>query len=200
MAIGLGPVKDYVKASADALISKFGIKSAGGWRKSDPFPDHPSGHAVDFMINDLPNGHAVGDALAAYIIQNAKALGVKYIIWNRRSWNPERGTWANYTGSNPHTDHVHVTWKDAPGSGTLTDGGGISTIGLTTTGLDNTPLGPLADAIRTSLAPLAAVGKLSDKLFQAFMPSNFIRIVAGIAGFVLVAWGVLLLGREARNS
>lgn len=33
---------------------------------------------------------------------------VRLIIWNRRSWNRDRGTWVRYTGTNPHTGHCHV--------------------------------------------------------------------------------------------
>lgn len=105
----LGPVTATLAAAVADVAPRFGLKTVGGWRKVDEFPDHPSGHAADFMINDMPNGHALGDAIAAYIIANALRLKVKYIIWNRRSWNPQRGTWAAYTGSNPHTDHVHLT-------------------------------------------------------------------------------------------
>lgn len=43
---------------------------------------------------------------------NARRLGLMYMIWNRRVWkaysNP--GTWHAYTGSNPHTDHIHFSF------------------------------------------------------------------------------------------
>ncbi len=119
MAINLGPVKPYVRQDAELLANMFAIRDAGGWRASDPFPDHPSGHAVDFMIP--ASEKAKGDALVAYIIANAKALGVKYLIWYRQSWNAKTGKWSKYTSTdNPHTDHVHVTWNDAAGTGDFT--------------------------------------------------------------------------------
>lgn len=103
----LGPVKPHVESAAYEIGPMFGISSIGGWRASDPFPDHPSGLALDFMTSD----RATGDALSAYVIANARRLRVKYIIWNHRTWNVTRGTWAPYTStSNPHTDHVHVTF------------------------------------------------------------------------------------------
>lgn len=126
MAINLGPVKPYVKTVADQLAALFHITNAGGWRATDQFPDHPSGHAVDFMVDNLGKGgdartnpvaKSTGDALAEYITQNAEALGVKYIIWNGRSWNAQRGTWEKYKATdNMHYDHVHVTWNDVPGT------------------------------------------------------------------------------------
>ena len=43
---------------------------------------------------------------------NARRLGLMYMIWNRRIWkaysNP--GTWHNYTGASPHTDHIHFSF------------------------------------------------------------------------------------------
>lgn len=117
----LGPVKPHVASAANMLAGKFGIKTMYGWRPVDQFPDHPSGLAVDFMVSNLSGGKAVGDALAAYVVQNAKALGVKYVIWYRQVWNANDG-WHPYTStSNPHTDHVHVTWYATPGSGDLSN-------------------------------------------------------------------------------
>ncbi len=111
---GLGPVKPWVGAAAQFLGHMFGIKSIGGVR-SDPLPDHPSGHALDFMC-DIPTGNALAD----YAVANYQALGVKYIIHNRMVWNPAKG-WHPYeapasVGYNPHTDHVHITFNDSPGS------------------------------------------------------------------------------------
>ena len=39
---------------------------------------------------------------------------VKYVIWNRRIWNPSISrSWRPYTGSNPHDHHMHVSVTDA---------------------------------------------------------------------------------------
>lgn len=113
----LGPVKQWVNNAAYILGPLFNIVNIGGWRESDPFPDHPSGHALDFMITQPGStaGQKQGDALASYAVQHYQELGIKYIIWNRRYWDPQQG-WGPYTGtSNPHTDHVHITFNDSPG-------------------------------------------------------------------------------------
>lgn len=114
----LGPVKSWVENAAYLIGPKFGIKTIYGWRAQDPFPDHPSGHALDFMITSKGQGQAVAD----FVQQNSSALGVKYIIWNHQVWEasgkPVVG-WHPYDGSNPHTDHVHVTFLDQPGSGAV---------------------------------------------------------------------------------
>lgn len=110
----VGPVKPWVQAAADEIGSRFQLTDIGGWRAQDPFPDHPAGLALDFMLSSrgpstLGTATAVGDQLAQYVIDNAARLKVEYMIWNRRSWNPTRGTWVPYSDtSNPHTDHVHV--------------------------------------------------------------------------------------------
>jgi peptidoglycan hydrolase-like protein with peptidoglycan-binding domain len=42
-----------------------------------------------------------------------KDYRVAYIIWNERISNPdiENGAWRPYTGSNPHTMHLHLSVK-----------------------------------------------------------------------------------------
>jgi hypothetical protein len=107
----LGPVKAWTAQVAEAIGQRFGLKTIYGWRASDPYPDHPGGVALDFMINDMPDGHAVGEAIANYAVANAVQLKIKYVIWNRRIWSLSRIAegWRSYGGTNPHTDHVHVT-------------------------------------------------------------------------------------------
>ncbi len=105
----LGPVLTHVATLANEIGGMFKLKTIGGWRATDPFPDHPSGRAVDLMINNIPNGKATGQAIADYLVANDKKYRVDYIIWNERSWNSRRRTWQIYGGTNPHTDHVHVT-------------------------------------------------------------------------------------------
>lgn len=62
-----------------------GVSSIGGVR-SDPLPDHPSGHAIDIMVNDM----GLGDAIAADMRSRGE---VKYVLWRVAN----------------HFNHVHVT-------------------------------------------------------------------------------------------
>lgn len=41
---------------------------------------------------------------------------LKYVIWNRRIWSRSRASegWRRYTGSNPHTKHMHVSVGRGP--------------------------------------------------------------------------------------
>ncbi|PRY55858.1 peptidoglycan hydrolase-like protein with peptidoglycan-binding domain [Knoellia remsis] len=89
--------------------------------------EHGEGRALDWMVNaNDPNGLAVGNAITRWLSAPdsqgrpgamARRLGINYIIWNRQQWrsyDPARG-WAAYTGSSPHTDHIHIsfTWDGA---------------------------------------------------------------------------------------
>lgn len=104
----LGAVKPHVEAAANEIGPRFGVRTIHGWAVGQF--DHPRGLALDLMINNLTNGKSVGDAIAAYAITNAARLKIKYIIWYRRSWNPQRRTWVSYYGVSPHTDHVHLSF------------------------------------------------------------------------------------------
>jgi hypothetical protein len=95
------------------------IKTVGGWRPSDPYPDHPSGRAVDIM---MPNGGAgkdkkLGDAIVKELQRNADAFGIEYILWHQQSWQAGDGMnkWSNManrgSASANHVDHIHITVK-----------------------------------------------------------------------------------------
>lgn len=134
-----GAVKPWVAAAGNILGPLFNINSIGGVRQ-DPLPDHPSGHALDFMITQpgTQAGYAQGDALANFAVQHYQELGIKYIIWNKRYWDPQQG-WIPYTAPsqiayNPHTNHVHITFEDQPGSWTTSGSNVPGQIILTSAG------------------------------------------------------------------
>lgn len=123
MAYALGLVKPHVRAAADHWGPKYDIRTIYGFGGgSVPGSDHPKGLALDFMINNIPNGRSVGDALAADVIANAAAYNVKYVIWYRRIW--QNGQWKSYSGPSPHTDHVHVSFNATAGTGNPSSGNG----------------------------------------------------------------------------
>jgi hypothetical protein len=108
--------------------------------------DHPAGNAVDVMIPDYasPGGVALGDEIAAWVLQNRKKLGMKYVVWNEHIWSVERqregwrlcGTAVAscYNGSNDtaaHRDHVHIsTYGDSAGTDLPTGSGGPAVLPL----------------------------------------------------------------------
>lgn len=177
----LGPVKPWVEFAAYFIGNRHGVKNIGGWRASDPFPDHPSGHALDYMISS----NAQGDAIAQDVINNAQFLGVKYLIWNRRTWSPDKG-WQPYTStSNPHTDHVHVTYNDSPGTGS---GGTATPIGTSPVSkTDSTCAWSVSLPLKGDSCVLSKVQ--ARTLFSLVLVGG--SLVVGIAGvLILVAYGL----------
>lgn len=89
------------------------------WR-SGTWGEHPLGRACDFAASNAGFGRVAygsdkeyGDRLASFLVHNADALGVHYVIWYRQIWFPGSG-WRAYGGaagdpSSDHTDHVHVS-------------------------------------------------------------------------------------------
>lgn len=51
-----------------------------------------------------------------------------YLIYNRRITNPDFGGWHEYTGSNPHTAHGHISFSTDPVGFDRTDPWGISVV------------------------------------------------------------------------
>lgn len=71
--------------------------------------------SVDRMLNWLLATDSAGNRHAM-----ARRLGVMYIIWDRqmfRMYRPNDG-WQPYSGSHPHTDHVHISFTRAGGDKT----------------------------------------------------------------------------------
>jgi len=94
------------------------IHQIGGVRP-DPLPWHPLGLALDVMIPDPQSaqGIALGNAIVAYVMQNANRFGIQDAIWRGVYYTPN-GAQTSRLG---HYDHVHVT----------TTGGGYPTGGET---------------------------------------------------------------------
>src|SRR5262245_43549394 len=72
--------------------------------------DHNDGNAFD-LTHDPVNGVDC-NALSLQVIKDAR---VTYVIWNRQIYNRAQASkgWQKYTGSNPHTKHMHVSIKAA---------------------------------------------------------------------------------------
>ncbi len=87
--------------------------------------EHKDGRAWDWMLNvhNRADKHAAADFLA-WITgpgpsgepgEMARRLGIMYVIYNHKSWAAYRGSWQRYTGSDPHTSHIHISlsWNGA---------------------------------------------------------------------------------------
>lgn len=85
---------------------------------------HPIHRALDVFLN----GTSAMQAFASWITANqgemARRLGVVQVIWNHHMWRSyyggagkPQGAWGAYYGSNPHTDHVHVSFGEDGAAG-----------------------------------------------------------------------------------
>lgn len=90
------------------------VQTIGGWRASDPYPDHPSGRAVDVMIPDYASseGRKLGNRIKNYVLVHREHFNVEYLIW-RQMYIPADGSPSRMadrgTPTENHFDHVHVT-------------------------------------------------------------------------------------------
>ena len=86
--------------------------------------EHYDGRATDWMLNVRdPRQKAIADSVTAWLSARggvmARRFGISYVIWNKKVWKeyrPEAG-WTAYSGSSPHTDHIHISfsWDGAMG-------------------------------------------------------------------------------------
>jgi len=82
---------------------------------SSPRSDHRNRRCVDLMVQNKRDG----DWILAYLRRWEQVLHLRYVIWDRRQWRDyfKPGVmWhrmRHYSGSNPHTDHLHVEFDAA---------------------------------------------------------------------------------------
>lgn len=83
---------------------------------------HYQGRAMDWMhdVNNAGEREEV-EAFLDWLLATdqhgnphamLRRMGIMYIIWNREIWEAYDSTpsWQPYTGSSPHTDHVHISF------------------------------------------------------------------------------------------
>lgn len=111
-----GGVLPWIAAVGHLIQRKFGVRDVGG-KRSDPFPDHPSGRALDLMVY---GDRAKGDAINQFLLANARNLGTVYDIWQQAIWYPGRGPRGMADRGSPtanHRDHVHFYGSANPPPG-----------------------------------------------------------------------------------
>jgi hypothetical protein len=105
---------DAVRLARAIAVNFPQINTIGGWRESDPFPDHPSGRAIDVMIDDYSSGEgkALGDSIVDYVMTHAADFHVKYVIWRQEYRSPDGASYVmDDRGGDTanHYDHVHIS-------------------------------------------------------------------------------------------
>jgi hypothetical protein len=175
-------VKPWVQFAADEIDNKFHPSSqlGVGLRSDNPSSDHPKGLAVDNMVG---SDRAKGDAIAAYAVANASRLGITYVIWYARIWEPGKG-WQTYHhpsgGTSPtqlHMDHVHISFL-----ANFTTGGGGAPIDT----VQGFGIPGLSDAKAVLSAAGKAVSFLSD-------PHSYVRAGMLLGGIILLIFGLLTI-------
>jgi hypothetical protein len=86
---GSGLVPNAANLASYIRANYPGVQSIGGVR-SDPYPDHPSGRAIDIMVG---GDTGLGNAIHADILSQSGNFGVSYTLWQVAA----------------HYDHIHVT-------------------------------------------------------------------------------------------
>ena len=111
-----------VKKLAHLIRQTYGSDESIGTSRNACYTssEHNDGRALDWMIDtsnkkDMAKARAFLDWLLATDKAGnksamARRLGVMYIIFNHRMWRAysPRG-WGAYSGTNPHTDHIHFS-------------------------------------------------------------------------------------------
>jgi len=132
--------------------------------------EHKEGRALDYMLNVNNAGErAIANDFLNWLLATdqygnrhamARRLGVMYIIWNRQQWRAYRpgDGWQSYGGSNPHTDHIHISfsWAGALKQTSWWTGGGGGPTGTLT--------GRLPDINQDGKADI--IGRLSNGVAQ----------------------------------
>lgn len=106
-----GGLKKGTRAVGDLVDKKFpsiryeGYSCRPNTANTSQLSVHGTGRALDIFASS-----SVGDQVANHLVNNAQALGVQLVIWNRTIWSVKSSgaTSRQYTGPNPHTDHVHA--------------------------------------------------------------------------------------------
>jgi hypothetical protein len=110
---GAAELADYIRSGFPGVSSIGGYKCRQNTANAAETSVHGTGRALDItipMVQGRANS-AVGDPIANWLVQNAEAIGIQLVIWNRTQWKPYVTSGpkvSEYRGPNPHTDHIHA--------------------------------------------------------------------------------------------
>lgn len=180
--------KPGVTAFAALMTARYTIGYKGTYRPCDgAVSEHYDSRALDWMLSvNNPTQKAIADSVVAWLSARggvmARRFGISYIIWNHKMWReyaPERG-WAPYTGSVPHTDHVHLSfsWDGAMKRTSWWTGRATTSVDLGPCRLSVGQFAPLYAAPRTA----ACGSRLGTAAVSIYKVAVFGQYSAQIAG------------------
>lgn len=120
---GLGPVKRHVRLAAEEIVRACPYPIYFWWgAPGRGTGDHAKGLAVDIMNYSLgggvnspgPERREVQNFVKGYALKHRVRLGLTYVIADRQIASDESDpdwSWRRYTRSDPHTNHVHMSFK-----------------------------------------------------------------------------------------
>lgn len=119
---GTRELAEFLKRSFAGATSYGGYACRANTANPGQLSVHASGRAIDLFV-PLHGGAAdndKGDPIAHYLIKNAEALGIEYLVWDRTSWGAYRAApkHREYTGPHPHHDHLHIEVSPAKANAT----------------------------------------------------------------------------------
>lgn len=188
MIYALGAVKPWVRTAANDVGNRFGVSTIYGvGLRPDASSDHPKGLALDYMVYE---DQAKGDAIAAFMQQNASSYSVQYIIWKQHIWNisrasegwramPDRGS---ITAN--HYDHVHVSFQSKQSSNPIPPWLRI------VSPITNLP--QAGEAVGAAQDTAKAVGFLTDS-------HNWLRVGMFALGLFTILLALVMLGGKANG-
>ena len=113
---GYRPWPAWVVEANEEIANKFGaqIGTYPGHADRDPGHDMTGDLAADFFL--YVNTADKHDAVLAWFKANAERIGATYIITRRRIWSVARASEGVrvYTGDDPHTGHIHISYGTNP--------------------------------------------------------------------------------------
>ena len=211
--------KPGVTAFAALMRARYKTGYVGTYRPCQgDTSEHYDSRAMDWMLSvNNPTQKAIANSVTAWLSAGggvmARRFGISYIIWNHKVWKeyrPERG-WTVYTGSVPHTDHVHFSfsWDGAMKRTSWWTGRANGVIDFGPCQVYRGQFAPLRTAIRTVPCPtalrvaptsdyrVAVYGQSSSQIAVAqrrlgvkadgkFGPTTFAKVVAWQRGRVPV--------------
>jgi len=111
--------KPGVTAFAALMRARYKTGAFGTYRPClGDTSEHYDSRALDWMLNaNNAQQKAIANSVVAWLSARggvmARRFGISYIIWNHKVWKEYRSQngWTVYTGSVPHTDHVHLSFS-----------------------------------------------------------------------------------------
>lgn len=112
---------EVLRAEVNALApnrSKASDGTIGDRAHAESSSDHNPNKQGVVCALDLTHdpGHGADMHVLAEAVRRSNHPALKYIIWDRHIWSVARASegWRRYSGSNPHTRHMHVSVGRGP--------------------------------------------------------------------------------------